>query len=195
MQVIELIIDEKDAQSGIDAVSVVESPAIEENFVALSKHEVELKEVDKEKRILMGAALIPNKKIYRVNAKKEEYYIYFSEDTVRQAMELFFKRGNQGQATVEHKEAYVPGMTVVESWLIEDSEKDKSQLYGFSLPKGTWMISMKVDNDEVWNDVKAGKVKGFSIEGYFADKLEMSLEQQKKNEIIEQLKNLLNEQI
>ena len=194
MTVIELIIDPKDEQSGIDAVSVVESPAIEENFVALSKHEVELKEVDKEKRILMGAALIPNKKIYRVNAKKEEYYIYFSEDTVRQAMELFFKNGNQSNATYEHKEA-IKGMTVVESWLIDDPKSDKSQLYGFSLPKGTWMISMKVDNDEVWNDVKAGKVKGFSIEGYFADKLEMSLEQQKENEIIEQLKNLLNEQI
>jgi len=191
MKVIELIIDEKDLQSGIDAVSVVESPAIEENFIALAKHEVELKEVDKEKRILMGAALIPNKKIYRVNAKKEEYYIYFSEDTVRQAMELFFKRGNQGQATVEHKDAYVPGMTVVESWLIEDEVHDKSKKYGFSLPKGTWMISMKVENDEVWQDVKDGKVKGFSIEGYFADKLEMSLEQQKKNEVIEQLKNLL----
>ena len=194
MTVIELIIDPKDEQSGIDAVSVVESPAIEENFVALSKHEVELKEVDKEKRILMGAALIPNKKIYRVNAKKEEYYIYFSEDTVRQAMELFFKNGNQSNATYEHKDA-VKGMTVVESWLIDDPKSDKSQLYGFNLPKGTWMISMKVDNDEVWNDVKAGKVKGFSIEGYFADKLEMSLEQNKRNEIIEQLKNLLSEQI
>ena len=194
MTVIELIIDPKDEQSGIDAVSVVESPAIEENFVALSKHEVELKEVDKEKRILMGAALIPNKKIYRVNAKKEEYYIYFSEDTVRQAMELFFKNGNQSNATYEHKDA-VKGMTVVESWLIDDPKSDKSQLYGFNLPKGTWMISMKVDNDEVWNDVKAGKVKGFSIEGYFADKLEMSLEQNRRNEIIEQLKNLLDEQI
>lgn len=191
MQVIELIIDPKDAQSGIDAVSVVESPAIEENFIALSKHEVELKEVNAEKRILMGAALIPNKKIYRVNAKKEEYYIYFSEDTVRQAMELFFKNGNQSNATYEHKDA-VKGMTVVESWLIEDEVHDKSKKYGFSLPKGTWMISMKVDNEDVWNDVKAGKVKGFSIEGYFADKLEMSLEQQKKNEIIEQLKNILN---
>lgn len=189
-KVIELIIDEKDAQSGVDAVSVVESPAIEENFIHLSKHEVELKEVDKEKRILMGAALIPNKKIYRVNAKKEEYYIYFSEDTVRQAMELFFKNGNQSNATYEHKEA-IKGMTVVESWLIDDPKSDKSQLYGFSLPKGTWMISMKVDNDEVWNDVKAGKVKGFSIEGYFADKLEMSLEQQKKNETINKLKELL----
>ena len=194
MTVIELIIDPKDEQSGIDAVSVVESPAIEENFVALSKHEVELKEVDKEKRILMGAALIPNKKIYRVNAKKEEYYIYFSEDTVRQAMELFFKNGNQSNATYEHKDA-VKGMTVVESWLIDDPKSDKSQLYGFNLPKGTWMISMKVDNDEVWNDVKAGKVKGFSIEGYFADKLEMSLEQNRRNEIIKQLKNLLDEQI
>ena len=191
MNVIELIIDEKDSQSGIDAVSVVESPAIEENFIALSKHEVELKEVNAEKRILMGAALIPNKKIYRVNNKKEEYYIYFSEDTVRQAMELFFKNGNQSNATYEHKDA-VKGMTVVESWLIEDEVHDKSKKYGFSLPKGTWMISMKVDNDEVWQDVKDGKVKGFSIEGYFADKLEMSLEQQKKNEIIEQLKNLLN---
>lgn len=190
MQIIELIIDEKNSQSGIDAVSVVESPAIEENFIALSKHEVELKEVDKEKRILMGAALIPNKKIYRVNAKKEEYYIYFSEDTVRQAMELFFKNGNQSNATYEHKDA-VKGMTVVESWLIEDSEKDKSTLYGFSLPKGTWMISMKVDNDEVWQDVKDGKVKGFSIEGYFADKLEMSLEQKKKQDLITELKNLL----
>ena len=194
MTVIELIIDPKDEQSGIDAVSVVESPAIEENFVALSKHEVELKEVDKEKRILMGAALIPNKKIYRVNEKKEEYYIYFSEDTVRQAMELFFKNGNQSNATYEHKDA-VKGMTVVESWLIDDPKSDKSQLYGFNLPKGTWMISMKVDNDEVWNDVKAGKVKGFSIEGYFADKLEMSLEQNRRNEIIKQLKNLLDEQI
>lgn len=190
MQVIELIIDPKDEQGGIDAVSVVESPAIEENFIALSKHEVELKEVDKEKRILMGAALIPNKKIYRVNDKKEEYYIYFSENTVRQAMELFFKNGNQSNATYEHKAA-VTGMTVVESWLIEDSEKDKSTLYGFSLPKGTWMISMKVDNDEVWNDVKLGKIKGFSIEGYFADKLEMSLEQKKKQDLIAELSKLL----
>jgi hypothetical protein len=190
MQVIELIIDEKDAASGIDAVSVVESPAIEENFIALSKHEVELKEVDKEKRILMGAALIPNKKIYRVNAKKEEYYIYFSEDTVRKAAHLFQMNSNQNNATYEHK-TELKDMSVVESWIIDDTEMDKSKVYGFDLPKGTWMILMKVNNDDVWAKVKAGKVKGFSIEGYFADKLEMSLEQQKKNEIIEQLKNLL----
>jgi hypothetical protein len=190
MNVLELIIDEKDLQGGINAVSVVESPAIEENFVALAKHEVELKEIDTEKRILMGAALIPNKKIYRRN-KEEEFYIYFSEDTVRKAMELFFKKGNQNNATYEHKDA-IKGMSVVESWLIEDEKMDKSQLYGFNLPKGTWMISMKVDNDEVWNDVKEGKIKGFSIEGYFADKMpESPREEQEKHAIIEQLKNLL----
>jgi phage head maturation protease len=190
MTTLELIINEKDFQSGVNAVSVVESPAIEENFVALAKHEVELKEIDTEKRILMGAALIPNKKIYRRN-KEEEFYIYFSEDTVRKAMELFFKKGNQNNATYEHKDA-IKGMSVVESWLIEDEKMDKSQLYGFNLPKGTWMISMKVDNDEVWQDVKEGKVKGFSIEGYFADKMpESPREEQEKHAIIEQLKELL----
>ena len=191
MKIVELIIDERDSESGIDAVSVVESPAIEENFIALAEQKIELKEIDAEKRILMGAALIPNKKIYRVNEKtKEEFEIFFSEQTVRQAMELFFKKGNQSKATQEHAKS-IDGMTVVESWLIEDKVHDKSVKYGFSLPQGTWMISMKVDNDKVWNDVKEGKVKGFSIEGFFADKLEMSMEQKEKIEIIEQLKSLL----
>jgi hypothetical protein len=82
-------------------------------------------------------------------------------------------------------------MSVVESWIIEDEKTDKSKLYDFNLPKGTWMISMKVNNEDVWNDVKAGKVKGFSIEGYFADKYEMSLENKNKEEIINKLKDLL----
>jgi hypothetical protein len=190
MRIIELIIDEKDQMSGIDAVSVVHSPAIEENFVALNKHEVQLKEVDTEKKILMGAALIPNKHIYRVNEKKEEYYIYFSPDTIRKASELFLMRSNQNNATYEHKDK-LEGLSVVESWIIEDEQKDKSKLYGFDLPKGTWVISMKVNNEEVWNDVKEGKVKGFSIEGYFADKYEMSQKQERKEKIIEELKKLL----
>jgi phage head maturation protease len=190
LNVLELIIDEKDLKGGVNAVSVVEAPAIEENFVALAKHEVELKEIDAEKRILMGAALVPNKKIYRRN-KEEEFYIYFAENTIRKAMELFFINGNQSSATFEHKNA-IKGMTVVESWLIEDEKMDKSKLYGFNLPKGTWMISMKVDNDEVWQDVKEGKIKGFSIEGYFADKMPDSPRQDmSKNEIINQLKDLL----
>ena len=175
MKIIELVINEDDKLSGIEAVSVVENPAIQENFVALNKHEVMLKEIDTEKRLLMGAALIPNKHIYRRNDKNEEYYIYFSEDTVRKASELFLMRSNQNNATYEHKDK-LTGLSVVESWIIEDEKHDKSVKYGFDLPKGTWMISMKVMNDDVWKDVKEGKVKGFSIEGYFADKLEMSLQ-------------------
>ena len=180
-KIIELVINEEDSLSGIDAVSVVQNPAIQENFIALKRHEVTLKEIDEEKRLLMGAALIPNKHIYRRNEKDEEYYIYFSEKTVRKASELFLMRSNQNNATYEHKDK-LNGMSVVESWIIEDEQHDKSKKYGFDLPVGTWMISMKVNNDDVWNDVKEGKVKGFSIEGYFADKLEMSF--QDENEVL-----------
>lgn len=174
MKVIELLIDEEADFSGIEAISIVDRPAIEENFIALSKEQkIELAEVDKEKRILMGAALIPNKNIYRQNGE-DEYYIYFSDDTVRQASQLFLMRGNQNQSTLEH-EAKLHGLSVVESWIIEDDVHDKSRKFGMDLPLGTWMVSMKVNNDEVWeNYVKTGLVSGFSIEGYFTDKIEMS---------------------
>ena len=189
-KIIELIIDDNDLQTGIHAVSVVHSPAIEENFIALSKHEIELKEVDTEKKILMGAALVPNKQILRADKDGNGYYIYFSEDTIKKASELFLMRSNQNNATLEHKEK-LNGMSVVESWVIDNPKMDKSKEYGFNLPKGTWMISMKVNNEDIWNDVKAGKVKGFSIEGYFADKYEMSQEKNEREEIINQLKELL----
>jgi hypothetical protein len=189
-KIIELIIDENDLQTGIHAVSVVHSPAIEENFIALSKHEIELKEVDAEKKILMGAALVPNKQILRADKDGKGYYIYFSEDTIKKASELFLMRSNQNNATYEHKEK-LNGMSVVESWVIDNPEMDKSKEYGFNLPKGTWMIAMKVNNEDIWKDVKAGKVKGFSIEGYFADKYEMSQEKNEREEIINKLKELL----
>jgi hypothetical protein len=190
MEIIELLIDENKIESGINAVSVVESPAIEENFVALKKHEVELKEIDGEKRILMGAALVPNKQIYRKNGDKE-FYIYFSEDTIRKASELFLMRSNQNNATLEHEKKMLEGMSVVESWIIEDEKQDKSAKYGFNLPKGTWMISMKVNNDEIWNKVKAGEVKGFSIEGYFVDKYEMSLQETEEDRLINAIRDLI----
>ena len=169
MDIVELFIDETDEVSGIEAISVVENPAIEENFIALKNQEFKLAEVDKEKRILMGAALIPNKPIYRQNGL-QEYYIYFSQATVRKASELFFINGNQSNSTLEHQ-LELKGLTAVESWIVE-SEQDKSRMYDLNVPMGTWMVSMKVNNDDVWKKVKAGEVKGFSIEGYFADKLE-----------------------
>ena len=181
MNIVELILDEEDA-IGIEAISVVESPAIEEDFIALKNQEFKLAEVDKEKRILMGAALIPNKPIYRRN-EDNEYYIYFSRDTVRKASELFFINGNQNKSTLEHQMP-LTGLSVVESWIVEDKEKDKTKHYDMEVPVGTWMVSMKVLNDDVWNNyVKTGKVKGFSIEGYFADKAERPKDKTIKDEL------------
>tara|TARA_R100000734_G_scaffold19065_2_gene17805 strand:- start:154 stop:1395 length:1242 start_codon:yes stop_codon:yes gene_type:complete len=174
MKIIELILNEEDEKSGIDAISVVESPAIESDFIALNKHQIELKTIDDEKKILMGLALVPMKQIYRKNEKtNEEYYIYFSKETIRKASQLFLKNSNQNNATLEHQ-TKIDGMTIVESWIVEDAKKDKSALYNFNAPVGSWMVSMKVDNPEIWKKVKSGEVKGFSIEGYFAEKVEAS---------------------
>jgi len=173
-KIIELIIDEQSEISGIEAISVVENPAIEEDFIALKEHkDIKLAEVDAEQRILMGPALIPNKKIFRKGADDDDndYYIYFSEETVKKASELFFIKSKHQNSTFEHS-FELSDMSVVESWLIEDPKNDKASAYGFDLPKGTWMVSMKVLNDKVWKAVKEGEVKGFSIEGYFADGLE-----------------------
>ena len=168
MEVYELFIEEDSDFSGVEAISIVEEPAIESDFVALKAHKIEMAEVNAEKRILMGPALIPNKQIYRRNGE-DEYYIFFSEDTVRKASQLFLAKGNQNNSTLEH-EYQLKGMSVVESWIVEDEKKDKSALYDLSVPKGTWMVAVKVNNDEVWEEfVKTGKVKGFSIEGYFSD--------------------------
>lgn len=189
MRIVELIIDEKEDLSGVEAISVVEFPAIEENFIALNQ-QLQLAKVDEEKRILMGAALIPNKNIYRRNGE-DEYYIFFSNETVKKASELFLMNSNQNNATLEHQKK-INDLYVVESWIVEDTEMDKSKKYGLNVPVGTWMVSMKVNNDTIWNDfVKTGKVKGFSIEGYFADKLEMSLQKEQEEELINKIKEII----
>ena len=200
MDIIELVIDEESKEfSGIEAISVVESPAIEEDFIALKNEDkVRLAEVSKEKRLLMGAALIPDKPIYRKSGE-HEFYIYFSKDTVAKASQMFLKAGNQGQATMEHASQKLEGMTVVESWLVEDKIHDKSRKYGLDMPLGTWMVAMKVDNDEVWNNyVKENKIKGFSIEGYFIDKLNRPKEKikdtySKEDKLLKEIIDVLKE--
>ena len=197
MKIIELILDEEQDEIGVDAISIVESPAIESDFVALKNEEIKLAEVDKEKRILMGALLIPNKPIYR-NGEEGEYYIYFSKETIVKASQLFLQNGNQSNSTLEHEKA-LNGLTLVESWIVE-SEQDKSRHYGLNVPVGTWMGSVKVNNSKIWKDyVKTNKVKGFSIEGYFADKMEQTkklakedMEENISEEIISQIKGILN---
>ena len=117
MKIVELILDENEAYNGIDAISIVENPAIEEEFVALKKHKkIKFAEVNKEKRLLLGALLTPNKPIYR-RQDDEEYYIYFSRDTVRLASQMYLKGGHQHKTTIEHK-LPLQGLTLVESWIV-----------------------------------------------------------------------------
>jgi len=172
MKLYELLIDENDLLlSGVHALSIVENPAIQSDFIALGDQKpVLLAEVNKDKQILMGAALIPDKPIYRKDGE-EEYYVYFSKETIAKTAEAFFRNNNQNNATLEHAEV-LDNMTVFESWIVEDPEFDKSKKYGLEVPAGTWMVSMKVDDKDVWdNYVKDNKVFGFSIEGKFANVL------------------------
>ena len=194
MRIVELVLDEDQEMAGIEAISIVESPAIEADFVALKAEEIKLAEIDKDKKILMGALLIPNKPIFRNSDDQDDYYIYFSKETVEKASQLYLKNGNQNNTTLEHQHS-LSGLTLVESWLVEDEKYDKSRKYGMNVPVGTWMGSVKVNNDEVWNEyVKTGKVKGFSIEGYFADKMERpkdSVGLSKDEKLINQIKEIL----
>tara|TARA_R110000803_G_scaffold98333_2_gene166438 strand:- start:1434 stop:2036 length:603 start_codon:yes stop_codon:yes gene_type:complete len=180
MRIVELILDEEQEDSGIEAISIVESPAIESDFVALKTEEIKLAEIDKEKRILLGALLIPNKPIYR-KGSEGEYYIFFSKDTISKASQMYLRNGYQNNSTLEHNEN-LKGLTLVESWIVESEVQDKSRKYGLNVPVGTWMGAVKVNNEEIWNEyVKTNKVKGFSIEGYFADKMESPKEAVKED--------------
>ncbi len=197
MRIIELVLDEEQEESGVDAISIVESPAIEEDFVALKNQELKLAEVSKDKKLLMGALLVPNKPIYRKSGE-DEYYIYFSKDTISKASQLYLKNGNQNNSTLEHQHS-LSGLTLVESWIVESEINDKSRMYNMNVPIGTWMGTVKVNNDEVWNEyVKTNKVKGFSIEGYFADKMESpkeSVEEKmevKNSKLLQSIKDILN---
>jgi hypothetical protein len=163
----------------------VESPAIESDFVYFDKETMMFKSMNKEERLVMGPVLIPNRKILRVDAMGQPYEVFFKSETVKKLSQMYLQRKYQDSATLEHEEK-VNGVTLVESWIAESNESDKSRLYGLSVPKGTWMGTFKIDNDEIWDEyVKTGKVKGFSIEGLFSQKLaELSKESLLSEEIL-----------
>ena len=121
-----------------------------------------------------------------------EYYVYFSKDTVRQASELYLKHNNHHKATYQHQDR-VSGVLTVESW-IKEGDMDKSKMYGYDLPNGTWFVKMRIDNDELWNKIKEGELKGLSIEGYFVDKMQkMSETEPTDEEILSALNEIIRE--
>ena len=190
-KIVELIIDENSEELAIDAISLVHSPAIESEFVFFGKEKNNLTfaKVDEEKRMLVSPALIPNKQIFRYDPNTDsEYYVYFSPETVRKASELYLKNNNHHKATYEHQDR-VSGVLTVESW-VKEGDSDKSKLYGYDLPNGTWFVKMKITNDELWNKIKDGELKGLSIEGYFTNKFEAM---QKKEFTTEEIRTALKE--
>lgn len=154
---------------GIDsetyAISLVESPAIESDFVALAKEEEEKQQVfleSDEKHMVYGAALIPDKDIYRNNGE-QEFYINFTKESIERMSQDFMKEYRQYEVKTDHDDI-ANEVCVVESWLVSDSYKDKSNALGINVPEGTWMVGMKVNNIETWERIKAGELKGFSVE-------------------------------
>lgn len=159
----ELRLDDTDSE--VFAVSLVEFPAIERNWVAFSKQEEIKFALNEDQQILTGPALIPNMQIYR-NQGGREFNVFLNEDTIREAQMRFAKRNRQSNTTFQHEHP-LEGNTVFESYIIKS--EDHAIAVGFpDLPVGTWMLSMHVESTEFWNEqVKTGKVKGFSIEAFF----------------------------
>jgi hypothetical protein len=152
---------------GVFAISLVNAPATEETFIAMSKQEkiVKFAKVDEEQRILMGLVLQPEQLIYRVDEDGNEFEMFFSAETIKDFSQNFFQSGFQLNSKLEHDEP-IEGVTFVESWLVENPKVDKSAAFGLEYPKGSWLVSMKVDNDDIWNNyIKTGELKGFSIDG------------------------------
>ena len=191
IQDIEMIISDESVD-GVFAISLVDKPAIQEQFIYLSSHEIELKVTHEEKREVVGIALVPDKKIYR-NIDGEEFNIYFTSQTIEKTNELFMKNLNLNKITSQH-ERDVEGVSVIESWIVEDSKQDKSNIYKLNAPVGSWIVKMKVYNDSEWVRVKNGEYKGFSIEGKYKEADVKASEQvSETDELIKEIENLINE--
>lgn len=183
------ITDEMD--EGVFAISLVDKPAIGEDFIKLSAEEVQLKVLDEEKRIVVGFALVPEKRIYR-RVKDKEFNIYFTKETIAKTQELFMRKLNLSNFTIDHDKE-IQGVSVIESWVVEDPKNDKSNIYNLNAKGGEWVLMSKIYNDDIWKEIKEGKFKGYSIEGKFDgfDELKQSDDNEELiNEIKEFLRNV-----
>ena len=184
MKLYELKIE--DNEDEVFAISLVESPAIESDFIFFDKEEVMFAATDTEQQMLIGPILLPEKKILRVDGEGQPYHVYFTKETVKKIAQNYLMKKYTDKATLEHDKS-IKGVHLVESW-IKEGKLDKSSRYGLNVPEGTWMGMFKISDDNLWNDyVKTGKVKGFSIEGLFEHKLIQASEEEILSKNIEEL--------
>lgn len=161
----------KEDDKGVFNLSFVKSPAMKSNFVAFSEDDkpsnlIQFKSIDEEKRMIIGLVLQPNLDIYRFDKDSgKEYNIRFSEQVIEDLMIHYAKESNQNNSSIEHSKE-IEGVTFFEHWKVLDPKMDKSVSFGLEFPKGSWLTTAKIDNDEVWNNyVKTGEVLGLSIDG------------------------------
>jgi len=176
-----------DVMGELKRISLVSVPAIEEEFLLFNNMDLKFKTLDEDKRIVTGPAMRPDIHIPRKGDGGELYYGFFSQDTVRKAAELFFKKNSNANNTNLEHEFEIDGIYVFESWIVEDPEMDKAKALGFTdVRKGDWWVSMKVENENVWNNyLKSGLIRGFSVE-VKAGEVDVDVE------LISQIKDILD---
>lgn len=191
MQLFELTINEEE-KDGVFAVSLVDEPAIEVDWVAFSNKK-KIQFLDEEKQIITGPVLIPDIKIFRIDGNGNEYYVYADSETISKAQQLFAKNKYTDKITLMHSKDITGSGYIFESW-IKQSENDKSNDMGIDVPIGTWLVSMKIEDEKIWELIKKGEIKGFSIEAYFNH---IKIENNKNNKIMDKfltkLSSLLKE--
>ena len=186
MKLYDISIDPTDFETGLNAISLVEYPAVEVDFLAFAKEEsAVLQFADEERHIITGIALLADTPIYRIAPDGTEYYVRFTKDCIRQLVEKYFKFGLTNSVNIEHKDnQFVDGVTMLESYII-DKERGICPSEFASAPDGSWVVSYKVSNLDVWNKIKSGEVKGFSVQGLFRiieTKLEMNSNKTEESE-------------
>lgn len=162
------ISDNEDDNTEVDFVALVESPAIERNFLAFSKARRMFAIEDEEQRIVTGPAMVADMPIYRYDEKHGEYFVVFDREQIQKIAYRFFKKGYQANINAHHDpNAVVPNSVFFESWIV-DREKGKQPLTGFDdVPDGSWFLTAKINNEDTWQRIKSGEFKGFSVEGVF----------------------------
>lgn len=188
-------IDPTDQITGMDAISLVECPAVEVDFLKFSKEEPKsLQFANEEKRIITGVALLADTPIYRVKPDGEEYYVVFDRETIEQLVTKYSKYMFNNFVNIEHSnQHFVDGMYMIESYL-KNSERGIIPVEFSEIPDGSWIVSYKVDNIDVWEKIKSGEVKGFSIQGVFnliEQKEEPSIDDMIENDDIDGLLNAI----
>lgn len=162
------IVSDENSDLEVDYVALVDKPAIEKNFLAFNEHEQKMTfAIQEDEQIITGALMLADKPIYR-NDENGEYYVVFGKDTIKKIAQKFFTKGYQSNVNLMHDSGQrLDGLTMFESW-ITDEKRGVKAMKGFEdVPEGSWFGSFKVNNPDVWQMVKEGKVKGFSVEGLF----------------------------